>query len=765
MTEPEVQDEKDPEALDIGKLQFILDDLRIEPLWRLEADKCVDYYDSNQLDTETLSKLQERGMMASIENAIKPTIDAVLGLEAKTRMDWRVVTDSDDHQEVAEALSAKMAEAERETRSDRACSDAYAGQIKAGFAAIEVSRSTDPYAYKYRVQYIHRREIYWDWRSQMPDWSDARYIIRKRWFDSDVAQMYFPDKADVLKYASGRWDGMNWETLMHRGQSGVSLARAFDDERALTIEENEWRDTTRKRVCIYEIWYQVPKRGVTFRMPDDRVVEYDPKNQFHVAAVASGRVEPKAGVWAVWRCAYYAGPHRLADYATKRKKPPYVPFFGYREDRTGIPYGLIRSMISTQDEINARRAKMLWLLSSRRTVVDSDALDTQYNSLGDLSAEVAKPDAFIVLNKSRQRDNALTVDNNLASADAQLPILKELKETISQVSGVYAAFMGQNSNASSGLAIQSLVDQATMTLAEINDNHQFAKRRVGELLMEEIRNDLAGKMQGIQVDNGSKKTTIYVNRKAVDQTTGLQYLENNIATADVKLALEDIPSTPAYRAQQFAQLTEVAKSLPPEAQLIMLPFLIESSDLPKRREIVDMLKKKLGIQDGTPEAEQIAQQQAQQAQQLAQQQAQLIMAQIAEKNANAEKLLADAQLITSQIGQTGTPAQQGVAQGEVDQIHQQHAQEVNALHGQIAIHKADAARNAQDILARADEAKTRAQTEIDKARIDAEAKVEVANITRETTAMQESYHVKIEKVREDMTSAMEKIAEKMKKAA
>lgn len=772
--DPQIQDDPAPGEMNVTSLQTILDDLLIEPLWRLEADKCVDYYDSNQLDMETLDRLKDRGMLASVENTIKPTIDAVLGLEAKTRMDWRVVTDADAHQDVAEALSAKLAEAERETRSDRACSDAYAGQIKAGFAAVEVSRTTDPYAYPYRVQYIHRREIHWDWRSQMPDWSDARWIIRKRWYDADVAAMYFPQQKDVLYWSAGRGNETYWEARLKSPLAGEVLARAFDDEHALSIDENEWRDTIRKRVCIYEIWYQVPKRGVTFKMPDGRVVEVDPKNQFHQMAIASGRVTPRSGVWNIWRCAYYAGPHKLADYPTKRRKPPYIPFFGYREDRTGIPYGLIRSMISTQDEINARRAKMLWLLSSRMTIVDDDALSAEHNSMGDLSQEVGRPDAFIVLRSLRKNADALKIDNNLANADAQLPILKELKETISQVSGVYAAFMGQQSNASSGTAIQSLVDQATMSLAEINDNHQFAKRRVGELLLEEIRNDMAGKMAGINVDTGSNKKMIYVNRNKTDELTGFQYLENNTATADVTLALEDIPSTPAYRAQQFAQLTEVVKSLPPEAQMTLLPSIIEASDLPRRREIVDMLKKKMGISDGSPEAEQIAQQQVQQAQQAAKQQSDLIASTIAKNNADANKLNADASVARSQIGMSADGAEvQGVAQGQVDQIHRDYGQKIADLNNQLGMHKAEGARNAQDIVLRGQVEQAKQSNDLDKERLASETQIEIermkadtqkelAKMAQDTADKDREVDKKIAQLQQDHKKALDAITAKLK---
>src|SRR5690606_20527511 len=156
-------------------------------------------------------------------------------------------------------------------------------------------------------------------------------------------------------------------------------------------------------------------------------------------------VQPIEAVYDKIRCAYFVGPHRVADFGTKRRRFPYIPFWGYREDLTGAPYGLIRSMISVQDEVNARLAKMMWLLASRRTVVDADALSTEHNSHSDVTREVARSDAYIVLNPSRRNVNAFSVDENLQLADAQRKALMDAVQAMPMVSGVYAPLLGAQS--------------------------------------------------------------------------------------------------------------------------------------------------------------------------------------------------------------------------------------------------------------------------------------------------------------------------------
>lgn len=203
-----------------------LGDLRNQPAWRSLADKCADYYDGNQLTADQLAAMEASGMAPIIANIVRPTVDVVLGMEAKTRQDWRVVADAAEFQDVAEAESAKLAEAERESKADRACSDAYAGQIKAGLHWVEVNRSMDPFNYPYRCQAIHRREIWWDWRAKQPDLSDARFLLRRRWVDLDELLAIFPQHSDVLEQV-GNQRGYPIEKTAEMDQSR-ERRRGFD---------------------------------------------------------------------------------------------------------------------------------------------------------------------------------------------------------------------------------------------------------------------------------------------------------------------------------------------------------------------------------------------------------------------------------------------------------------------------------------------------------------------------------------------------------
>jgi hypothetical protein len=646
-----VPDELRDTSLPRADVENFMYELITQPAWRREADKCADYYDGNQLTEDLREKLQERGQPPLIDNLIKPTVDTVLGMEARTRTDWRVRPEDDEQCEdnLAEALSIKLKIAEQESRADRAISDAYAALVKAGLGWVEVARESDPFKCPYRVRYIHRRELFWDWRSEQPDLSDARYLIRRRWLDLDHAVAMMPQYANLFRMTCNAWSG--FDPLLDGQDTG--LVRAFDTERDTRMASADWRDVVRQKICMNEIWYRKWVRGYVMELPNGTVKEVDFNNPKHNEAIIAGVVKVRQATFQKVRLAWYAGPHFLYDVPSpyRHNQFPYVPFFGYREDLTGAPYGLIRSMISPQDEINARKSKMLWHLNSRRVITDQDAVPNHNVAM----QEVARPDAYIILNKDRKPSSQFKVEPGGELASQQFQVLVESKATISEASGVHKTAMGQQTGASSGIAINTLADQGTNTLAELNDNHQFARRLVGEMLFDLVVQDLVKRGETrVTTGEGKRKRTIVLNQPAFDDQ-GRPTILNNVAKVRAKVVLDDIPSTPTARLQQLQQLTELTKALPPQTQAIVMDFVIEAMDLPNRHQIADRLRAANGFPDPDQFDQQLEEQRQQERALQAKQQKQVQQTQVldaAEKTARTRKMHAEADRIQRDLQQS-----------------------------------------------------------------------------------------------------------------
>lgn len=632
------------EKLSQDELETLLKDLQWEGAWRAEADKAAAYYDGVQLTPETIRQMQERGLAPLVRNLIGPTVDLVLGIEAKAKRDWKIRADQDDAVDLADAMSAEMKKAERVSNADQACSDAYASMVKAGVGWVEVAREANPFKPRYRVAPVHRREIYWDFRAKSLDLSDARYLVRKQWVDQDVLLLHFPNKAKLILSSMNRWS--DWDEVS-AAEEFVNLAQAHEIEVRTTIEENEWRDADRRRLCLYEVWYRHWRAAPVLMLPSGQSIEFDEKNPVHVQALGLGLATIHKAVFPKVRLSWWVGPHLLSDIPSPYPHGffPYVPFWAYREDNTGIPYGLVRRMMSPQDEINTRLSKMMWLLSAKRVIGDSDAVDIPWT---EVIEEAARPDSVILMNPNRKNKtpDALRIESDFALSQQQFNVLQDATQAIQASAGVYQSMLGKADFAGqSGLAINSLVEQGSTTLAELNDNYRAARKQVGTLLLSLVKEDIGSSPYKVIVESNGTRRSVVLNQPIQD-ASGNYYLTNDVAATAMTVDLEDVPDTPSFRIQQMTMLTEIVKSLPPEVQPLLADFMLRATDLPFRHEAADRVSAALGLNRQDNGATTAQQQAAEQQAQLAQQQMQL---QLAEQAARVQKAQADAEAAQAKI--------------------------------------------------------------------------------------------------------------------
>lgn len=607
-----------------------LSDIQYEPQWRAAADRDVDYYDGKQLDAKVLARFEARGIPPLIINLVQATINSILGLEAKMRSDAEVKFDDEASEAVAAALNYKLKCAERESKADRAISEAYAGQVKAGLHWVEVNDNPHPMQYRYRVRAVHRRELWWDWRtgSGDPDLDDGRWLVRKKWYDDDVIATAMPYLKNFLGGRRDHIDGL--AAMAEHLNEGTTLDSSWEFERAITLEQAEWRDNDRRRSIIYECWYRVWQESFVARMPNEQVIELDPDNEQHMGMVVNKVVRPMRALWPKMRQSFWLGPHRFLDRWTPlpHQAFPYVPFWGFREDLSSMPYGMVRAMISPQDEINARRSKMMALMSARRVRLDADALSEQHNSHQQVANQASAHDHYIVLNPNRMnRPHGVDIDSNQDLSVAQFQVLQESKSEIHQTSGVFTAQLGEGKSGQSGLALNTLVEQGSNTLGEINDNARFARQAVYERLLAHVKRDSMHPHE-VTVGEGRARRKIALNQVPANEN---EPVINPVAMSTARISLGEVPSSATYRQHQFAQLAEMTKAMPPAVQQFVIDFVIESSDHPDRKKVASRIRRMLGIPEpgAEPGAEQEqlpmgVQQEIEQGRMLVQQQEQMI---------------------------------------------------------------------------------------------------------------------------------------------
>ncbi|EFY2156313.1 portal protein [Shigella flexneri] len=660
------------------QLQALCSDIDSQPKWRDAANKACAYYDGDQLPPEVLQVLKDRGQPMTIHNLIAPTVDGVLGMEAKTRTDLVVMSDEpdDETEKLAEAINAEFADACRLGNMNKARSDAYAEQIKAGLSWVEVRRNSDPFGPEFKVSTVSRNEVFWDWLSREADLSDCRWLMRRRWMDTDEAKATFPGMAQVIDYAIDDWRGFV-DTTVTEGQPSP-LMSAWEEYQSWDRKENEWLQRERRRVLLQVVYYRTFERLPVIELSNGRVVAFDKNNLMHAVAVASGRVQVRVGRVSRIREAWFVGPHFIVDRPCSAPQGmfPLVPFWGYRKDKTGEPYGLISRAIPAQDEVNFRRIKLTWLLQAKRVIMDEDATQLSDN---ELMEQIERPDGIIKLNPARKNQKSVAdvfrVEQDFQVASQQFQVMQESEKLIQDTMGVYSAFLGQDSNASSGVAISNLVEQGATTLAEINDNYQFACQQVGRLLLAYLLDGLKKRRNHAVVinrDDRQRRQTIVLNAEGDNGE-----LTNDISRLNTHIALAPVQQTPAFKAQLAQRMSEVIQGLPPQVQAVVLDLWVNLLDVPQKQEFVERIRAALGTpkspDEMTPEEQQAAQQQ--QAQE--QQQQELQMREMAGWVAKLEAEAARAQA-AAQRDNAGAQRDVAAAQGQryVDALNQAHTAEI-----------------------------------------------------------------------------------------
>lgn len=607
-TRPGDTDEFEAEgALTLEEYKDFIYEIEQQPHWRAVADKELDYADGNQLDTELLAAQRELGIPPAKEDLIGPALLAIQGYEAKVRTDWRVTPNGQpDGQDTADALNFRLNEAERHSKADRACSTAFRPQAAVGLGWVEVSRDSDPFKYPYRCTAVHRNEIHWDFYALEDDLSDARYLRRTRWLHPSRLVKVFPQHKNLIRecgrHGQSWWLNYSPEALDGGSTTGLSTG-AWDAARGWTVAEHHWYDPVSKDVCLAELWYRRWVDAVVLRAPDGRVVEYDEKNPMHNYSLARGLVRPQRSVVARVRRSFWLGPHCLHDGPSPytHRHFPYVPFWGFREDSTRVPYGLVRGMIFQQDRLNSGTAAMTWGMTAyrvERTKGATDMTDEQ------VRRQVGRRNADIVLNAAAmaQPGARFDVKRDVQLTDQQLQMLADARMALERVSPAAAgAFSGRRGTATSGVQEETQVEQANQGLAHLMDNFKAARTQVGELLLSMIVEDMGREPQTVVIEGDAvtPDRTIYINKPETDPTTGAPYLSNDLQRTRLKVGVEDVPSTATYRGQQLRALSEAVKSLPPQYQAAAMPFLASLMDVPFKRDLVEALR--AAGQQETPE--------------------------------------------------------------------------------------------------------------------------------------------------------------------
>lgn len=592
-------------TLDLNKLRvMVASSADMTSVARELSERDRDYYDEHQWTDEEIAILRRRKQPVITINRIKRKIDAMVGLEQRGRMDPRAYPRNPNDEESADVATKALVFVDDQTRFDMKRSAAFENLLIEGYGGVEIvvepKQTRNGVQMDIVVNRLRWEELFFDPHSREKDFSDATYIGTQKWMTLDAAMDLY----------GSTYQGENLEELLTTSMNNAQDGQTYED-RPFQNTGYRWGDKRQRRVRIAQMYY---KRGGTW----------------YLAIFAGG-----GEIW-----------NDVSPYQDEGGKPccPIELMTAYI-DRENRRYGIVRGMISQQDEINKRRSKLLHSLNSRQTIGVKGAVD----SVADLKRELAAPDGHVALNVEAFEDAAragvkpFDLIQQADQTSGQFALLQEAKSEIDLL-GPNPSLIGQAREGASGRAIMAQQQAGMAELAPIYDSLRDWTVRVYRQMWARIRQfwteerwvRVTDEMHGAQFVG---LNVVQGYAQVIDMATGqpqiVPQMQNPVAEMDVDIIIEDAPDYISLREEQFEQLSQMAQQgipVPPE-------MIIEASSLRNKRELLDMLKQQ-------QEAAAQAQMQAQQAQM--QMEAQKVGAAVQKDQSQAAKNAADAQLTTIQ---------------------------------------------------------------------------------------------------------------------
>lgn len=579
-----------------------------------------DFYDHIQWDREDMTALKERGQVPLTFNVIASTVDWVLGSEKRGRSDFKILPRNRGQGRQAERKSQLLKYLSDVNRTPFSISRAFEDAVKVGVGWLECGVQDEDDGEPVYERTESWRNMVWDSVAMEPDLSDARYVIRQRWVDLDVAKALAPGHDQALERAAG--DG-GW---LDEGDAAM-------DSR----EDDLVSGSHRRRVRLLEMWFRKPTRVQRLSGGPFRGEVFDASAPGHHAALEAGDSILVERVMMRMHMALMTPSDLLVleESPYRHNGFPFTPIWWRRRGRTGLPYGLVRGLTDIQQDINKRAAKALAILSANKVILDEGAVD----DLDQLAEEVARPDAIIV--KKPGKDLVISADREIAAAHMEM--MSRNIGLIQSSSGVTDELLGRGTNANSGIAIQARQLQGSMVTTGGFDNLRFAKQCQGEKLLSLVE-------QYFTEEKSFRITNLRGIPDYVTINDGLPENDVHATKADYVISEADwrISVRQAQTEELFGLLQQLAPAAP-QIALVMLDLIVDSMDLPNREDLVARIRQVTGMRDPSAEepdpaamaaAQAAARREAAEAAQL---EKAMAAARIAEKQASAQQKAAMAQ--------------------------------------------------------------------------------------------------------------------------
>ena len=550
--------------------RFLMSARRFEESWRKENQQNFEYCDGEQWTEAEKEAIESRGQQPTVINTILPTVEMVCSVAHDRRADFQVVGREGSDDEKATLMTALLLHVFDTANFEYYHQTGFRTAVIGGRSWFECNVFTDERGKDLiKVNLVPWENVYLDPFSRLPDASDARFIIKTKWVDRDVAKALFPKAEELIDTSyTDDYHGQEWEAQMFSQDRGDSF----------------YYDTKSHRVRLCECWYTMPE-----------------KKRIKILNERTGKEEEKVINTNTVHFVIFSGDIILQGSATDHSANvcplgidmyPIVPLYCMR-DRNGRPRGLVRSLIDIQDQINKLNSKFLWTLMTNRLIVEEGALKDP----DDTRLEMQKPDGLVIVNDGGL--NRLRVDDKYRDLSYMSNHLQFLLSTEQRISGVNDSMLGLGgTNERSGIMQSTRISQGAAMQTCILENMHFSKKRIALVILRLIGKFYTDyRVIRITKPNGTTDTLEFNKPVPVMSAGGDGEFERGFEkpqmgifneiedTLYYDVTLKEVPPFNSMRERQLSIFAEVLKSNVIPAH-IAAKMLLTLADMPGKEDII-----------------------------------------------------------------------------------------------------------------------------------------------------------------------------------
>ena len=569
------------------------------------AQRDRDYVDHIQWTREEIKILRERGQPVITINKIKDKLELLCGMERKARTDPKAFARTPAEEDRADAATQCLRYIVDDNSFSIIRSAVFDNMLTEGAGGADLGLEDDGQgSCNITITHIPWDRIWYDPHSRSYDFSDARYRGMVIWTDRDTLEEMYPGE-DVQDVIESTFSSVDYQ---------------YNDR----PETAFWTDNNRTRI---------------------RLVQCDWSER---------------GTW--WRATFtksglLAAPQRSKFKDRKGKSCSGLLLQSSYINRENQRYGMVRGLISLQDEINKRRSKALHLVNVHQVVAEKGAVE----DVDKARREVAKPDGYVETMPGLKFEIQQTSD----LATGQFQLLQHATAEM-QLSGPNAAMSGTDPRELSGRAVLAMQAGGAAQNEPLADALRFWSRRVYETAWQAAREYWTGGKWVRVTDDLGETRWVGINRpvRLMDKLADMDPqhraavmqqmqlvpgdprlqqvvgIEHDISDLDVDITIEEGIDIPSLQAEEFQSLVQLASVQP---GLIPGDVLIAASGLRDKDMILERMKAhQQQQQQAQQQAGQIAAQHGQAQIQDMQAKAAANMALAKERNVSAASTIHDA---------------------------------------------------------------------------------------------------------------------------